>query len=1051
MSTFDFAIVKNPEIFEQNRLPAHSDHRFYIEETDRQKRWDCRLSLNGIWRFSYAVNPGLAPAGFEKPGYDCSGWDQIRVPGHLQTQGYDVPAYVNTQYPWDGREEVEPGEIPTRFNPTGSYVRTFTLPERMKGLPLYISFQGVESGFALWLNGEYVGYSEDSFTPSEFDLTPYVREGENRLAVQVYKWTAGSWCEDQDFFRFSGIHREVFLYVTPPVHIRDLRIRTLLDDDYLNAVLRLEAQPTAPGRMNVTLQSPDGATVFTRQGQPADQVSEQEVVSPLLWSAESPSLYDLLIEVTDPDGMVNEVIHEKVGFRRFEIRDSIMLINGKRIVFKGVNRHEFCAQGGRVVTEDMVRKDIVTMKQNNINAIRTSHYPNPSVLYRLCDEYGIYVIDETNLETHGVWDAFLHGIKDISYLVPGNRPEYLALVLDRARSMFERDKNHACILIWSCGNESMGGNDILEMSRYFHRMDPDRAVHYEGACRDRDTRCPETSDIESTMYTPAADIEAWLKENRQKPCILCEYTHAMGNSCGAMHKYTDLTDKEPLFQGGFIWDYIDQSMTLHDRYGNEYQGYGGDFGDRPCDYNFSGNGIVYGKDRDPSPKMQEVRYNYQSISVRFEIRDETDAAGAVIKREPVLRLTNRYLFTPLSAFDCRLRLDLNGQEICSAKAVYEAEPLSESTVRLPETILNALGSFSAAGVEGLLREGSAKDDYTLTVSFLLREDTLWAKAGHEVAYGQHIWHPDPSFTCKASGEGKCFTDTTQRRMEIIHGWCNTGVKGEDFDILFSGLHGGLVSYRYGGKELILSQPKPNFWRALTDNDTANQLGFAGGQWKIAGMYASHKHGHGRKADDYVVEEKDGLLKVTYTYHLPTTPKKDCQVCYTVFPCGTVQVDLTLEASADVGILPELSMMFTLDADYDRLTWYGLGPDETYPDRRHAKLGIYENRVRDNMARYLVPQECGNKMDVRWARITDENGRGLLFEGDGLCFSALPYSPHQLDNAFHPNELPPVLHTYVRIGTQMGIGGDDTWGALVHPEYLLDNTQPMTVSFRFKGV
>ena len=1041
MSDFDFEIVKNPEIFQQNRLPAHSDHRYYEHVPALpDSPSDCRLSLNGIWQFSYAASPSLAPAGFEQPDHDCSGWDRIHVPGHMQTQGYDVPAYVNTQYPWDGREEVEPGQIPVRFNPTGSYVRTFTLPEHMQGRPLYISFQGVESGFALWLNGQYVGYSEDSFTPSEFELTPYLKEGENRLAVQVYKWTAGSWCEDQDFFRFSGIHRDVYLYVTPSVHIWDLRIRTLLDDAYTDARLAIDLKTQGSGRMNVTLVSPDGEKVFVREGCSLTDPFEQEVKAPLLWSAERPVLYTLCLELMDEAGELRETVVEKVGFRRFEIRDSVMLLNGKRIVFKGVNRHEFCAQAGRVLTEEMVRKDLTTMKQNNINAIRTSHYPNSSILYRLCDEYGIYVIDETNLETHGVWDSIMKGIHDLSYMVPGDRPEYLGLVLDRAQSMYERDKNHACILIWSCGNESLGGNNILEMSRYFHKMDPGRPVHYEGACRDRDTRCPETSDIESTMYTPVTDLEEWLSDHREKPCIVCEYTHAMGNSCGAMHKYTELTDRDPLFQGGFIWDYIDQSMTRLDRYGHEYQAYGGDFGDRPCDYNFSGNGIVYGRDRDPSPKMQEVRYNYQNIRIHFGTRKD-EATGKII---PVLHLANKNLFVDLADFDCTIRLDINGEERCRLQKVYTCRPLEESTYDLPDAICAAMGAFTPEGK--LLCGSSVKDDFTVTVSFHLKEDTIWARRGHEVAYGQQTWHPDAEFAA-----AHAIPAVPKQRMEVIHGWANTGVRGEDFDILFSNIHGGLVSYRYGGRELICRQPRPNFWRALTDNDTANQLGFAAGQWKAASLYASPKHMHGRRMDDYLVEELEDALRVTYVYHLPTRPGRDCRVSYTVFPCGTVQVDLTLDESADVGLLPELSMLFTLDADYDQLTWYGLGPEETYPDRCHAKLGIYHNSVKDNMAKYLVPQECGNKMDVRWAKVTDAAGTGLLFETDGLSVSALPYSPHQLDDAAHPNELPPVLHTFVRVGCQMGIGGDDTWGALVHPEYLLDNRAPLTVSFRFRGI
>jgi beta-galactosidase len=583
VTTFDYGIVKNPEIFEQNRLAAHSDHDYYrTSEAEKAGESDFRYLLNGIWKFSYAKNYASSIQNFFASDYDCRPWDEIRVPSHIQTEGYGAPSYVNTQYPWDGKEAVEPGEIPTIFNPVASYTKYFTLPSDWTEGPVYISFQGVESGFALWLNGQYVGYSEDSFTPSEFDLTPFIhRDGENKLSVMVFRFTAGSWCEDQDFFRFSGIFRDVYLYTVPQTHVRDLRIRTLLDDAYENAVLEVTTQVTAAGKASVTLLD-DGDVVATQEAKLEGETKlTMDIEHPKKWSAEYPNLYDLRLEIYNEKGEFQEVVTEKVGFRRFELIDHVMCLNGKRIIFHGVNRHEFSANNGRCITNDDIVKDIVTMKQNNINAIRTSHYPNRTFLYRMCDLYGIYLIDETNLETHGVWDSIGRGIHDISYSVPGDRGEYLELILDRAKSMFERDKNHPSILIWSCGNESFGGTNLLKMHDKFHEWDDTRLVHYEGCVWD--DRYPDTTDIYSTMYHPVAQIKEYLKEHRDKPYINCEYTHAMGNSCGAMHKYTDLTHEDPLFQGGFIWDYIDQSMTLKDRYGVEFQGYGGDFGDRPND------------------------------------------------------------------------------------------------------------------------------------------------------------------------------------------------------------------------------------------------------------------------------------------------------------------------------------------------------------------------------------------------------------------------------------------------------------------------------------
>ncbi len=1008
MSSFDYNIVRNPEIFMQNRMKAHSDHVFYLAENGGEA-FDGRLFLNGKWKFSYAENYQKAVKDFWKEDFDCSTWAEINVPGHIQMQGYDTPQYVNTQYPWDGHEEIEPGDIPERFNPTASYVKCFALPEYMQGKKVFVSFQGVESGFALWVNGRYVGYSEDSFTPSEFDLTEFVHPGENRMAVQVFKWTAGSWCEDQDFFRFSGIFRDVYLYSVPDVHIYDMKVRTLLDDAFENADLRLDLQVWGEGRIAIKLAGQEGTVLEEEKELQGETSLAFPIKAPQLWSAEVPNLYDLTLAVYDKDGRMQETVCEKVGFRRFEIKDSVMLLNGKRIVFKGVNRHEFTCDAGRVMTADIIRKDLTVMKRNNINAVRTCHYPNISAFYRLCDEIGLYVIDESNMETHGVWDFIIRGGRDISFSVPGDRPEFLQMVLDRANSMYQRDKNHACILIWSCGNESYGGTDILEIANQFRRLDETRPVHYEGI--HNDGRYPDSSDIWSQMYPPVEAIKEFIDENRDKPFICCEYAHAMGNSCGALHKYTEYAYEEELYQGGFIWDYIDQCLTRTDRYGNTYQGYGGDFGDRPADFSFSGNGIVYGENREPSPKMQEVKYCYRNIEVSF-VDDE-------------LILVNRNLFVDIDRYDCIVSLMRDGEEISRCVRTYSVAPLSEGRFPLDVSIPEEPG------------------EYCVTVSFVLKESCAWAEAGHEVAFGQKVVRRE----CAATGEPEKGTGLT-----VIHGWNNIGVRGENFEVLFSCLFGGMVSYKYEGRQLIQSMPKPNFWRAMTENDMANLQPMRSVAWKTAGMFGTVKTNHGRGLDPYKVEEKENSMCITYTYHLPVKPQKDCALSYEVFGDGTVRTTLRMDRSDDVGELPEFSVLFMMDPDFDHVKWYGPGPEETYVDRCHGgKLGIYENRVKDNMAKYLVPQECGNKVDIRWASVTDEAGHGLLFITDGLQFSTLPYTPHELDNAAHPNELPPVQHTCVRVGCQMGIGGDDTWGALVHPEYLLDNSKEMKITFCFKGM
>ena len=1014
MKTFDYSLVKDPQYFKDRRMDAHSDHTYYRDgEEAQEKTTSFRYDLNGIWKFHYARNYGSAIPGFEKADYCCKDWDDIRVPAHIQMEGYDAPQYANVQYPWEGHEDIHPGEIPEHFNPVASYVKYFEVPEEMQGKRLFISFQGAESGIALWLNGQFVGYSEDSFTPSEFELTEYVKEGENKLAAQVFKWTASSWCEDQDFFRFSGIYRDVYLYTVPEVHVYDLQIRAIPDETLSAAALEIRTNTWGKGTVKITL-SKDGETVIEdKKALDGEEIYSWKVADPVLWSAEEPQLYDLTLEVYNEAGELQEVIPQRVGFRRFEMKDGIMTLNGKRIVFKGVNRHEFSSVSGRHVSEEELRKDLKTMKQNNINAIRTCHYPDASLIYQLCDEYGIYMIDETNLESHGSWDV-AEFTKDYTYVVPHDKPEWLDMMLDRANSMYQRDKNHTAILIWSCGNESFGGKDIFEMSQFFHKADPTRLVHYEGLCHDR--RYNDTSDMESQMYPSVEAIKEFLAKDSSKPFICCEYTHAMGNSCGAMHKYTDLTDTEPKYQGGFIWDYIDQSIYKKDRYGKEFQAYGGDFGERPTDYNFSGNGIAYGGNRDASPKMQEVKFNYQNITAEV-------SADSV-------KVINKNLFVSTDIFDCKVTVAKNGKVIHKASLATAVAPLSEETYVLP------------------LAKEEKPGEYTVTVSFHLKEDKAWAEAGHEVAFGQYVYQvEEPKKTCP---EG----------VKVIRSTHNIGVRGAHFEVLFSVLNGGLVSYKYAGKEMIEAIPKPNFWRAPTDNDCGNLMGMRYGQWKLASMYLSHKDfrkGPYGPSNMPEVEVNEKSVKVAYTYIMPTTPTSECKLSYEVFGDGRVKTTLTYDPVKELGDMPEFGVIFKFNADYDRVEWYGLGEAETYADRKKgAKLGIYANKVADNIARYMVPQECGAKEEVRWAKVTDRKGRGMLFEMDEnngpMMFSALPYTPHEMENAMHPYELPEVHYTVVRVAKdQMGIGGDDSWGARTHEEYLLKTDKKMEFSFVFKGL
>ncbi len=1028
MAKFDYKKVADPVFFKENVLPVHADFIAYASDDElEQGISSLRYSLNGLWKFHYAQNIKAVVPGFEAEDYDASGWDDIRVPAHMQMEGYDIPAYINVQYPWDGNEKITLGQIPERFNPVGSYIKEFEIPKDFENKDIHVCFNGVESGFALWVNGKYVGYSEDTFTPSEYDITKYLKKGINKMAVQVYKWTSSSFLEDQDFFRFSGIYRDVELLAIPKAHLSDFKVRILLDDKYKDAELEVTlSQTSAEGTTQYQL-TKAGKTIC--EGEVANKktvVITEHIKSPLLWSAEKPELYKLTLWIKDAKGKVCEVISENVGFRKFEMIDGIMCINGKRIVFKGVNRHEFSADSGRVVKYEEVLKDVLTMKANNINAIRTSHYQNAPYIYRLCDIYGLYMIAENNMETHGSWSILGRYNRPISESIPGDRKECLEMMLDRVNSTYQLDKNHPSVLIWSVGNESFGGKVIYEMTKKFKSLDGDRLVHYEGIVHDR--RYPDTSDMESQMYPSVQMIKDFLKENKEKPFVCCEYTHAMANSCGGMYKYTDLTDENQRYQGGFIWDYVDQAIREKDRYGKEYMAYGGDHGERPTDYNFSGNGIVDGN-REPYAKMQEVKFNYQNIT-------------ALVKA-PKVTIINKNLFTSTAEYDCEVFLERDGKKIASAKLDTDVEPLSTKEYKLPAEIVSKLKTDKVLlfNNEAVIRHG----EYAVTVSFRLKQNEDWAKAGHEVAYGQQI----------ISDKVKSFE--TKKKLELIVGDFNIGIHGDNFTVLFSREGKALTSYRYGGKELIEMIPRPNFWRAPTDNDGGNKMASRYGQWKLASNYSLLSPIPDEKGDgvDYPIVTKKSSTEVTlrYKYYLPTTPRSEVMVDYTVYGDGRVGIAMDYSANKKLPPMPEFGMMFKFDADFDTLTWYGRGPAENYNDRnKGARLGIFTSKVSDCVEKYLLPQETGNRTDVRWAKITDHKGRGILFEAESMNFSAIPYTPDELENAAHPYELPNVHYTVVRASLeQMGIGGDDSWGARTHEEFLLPNNKDLHFEFTFRGI
>jgi beta-galactosidase len=1015
----------NPEIFQVNRLEAHAALMPFstVEEAIKGKIQTSQFykTLNGKWRFSFAENPEKKVKNFYEGDYDCSNWPEINVPGHWQLQGYDYPQYTNKLYPWHGKENIKPPFAPTEYNPVGSYVRNFQVPKHWNGKPVYISFQGVESAFYVWVNGNFVGYSEDSFSPSEFDITPYLAEGENKLAVEVYRWCDASWLEDQDFWRLSGIFRDVYLYSTPDAHIYDFSVVTELDEAYENADLVLKAKVVNYFKKNIEglkleamLYDKDNKLVLNEpinldvnldnKAEAIVQVSKF-IEKPLKWSAEYPNLYTLVLSLKGSTGNLLEIISTKVGFRKFELKDGLMKINGERIVFRGVNRHEFNCKHGRAISyEDMIY-DIKLMKKFNINAVRTSHYPNNIKWYELCDEYGLYVIDETNLETHGMWELGHYKPEEI---LPGSHPEWTAAVLDRCNSMVERDKNHPCIIIWSLGNEAWGGENFIKMHNFIKAKDPTRLIHYEGLFHHRATEA--ASDIESQMYTKPRDVESYALNKLKKPFILCEYSHSMGNSNGNLFKYWDLFRKYPILQGGFIWDWIDQAILTKAKDGTEYLAYGGDFGDTPNDGNFCGNGIIFA-DRTLTPKIYEVKKCYESIRVM-----------AKDLKLGILEVANEFLFTNLNEYKLKWSIDKNGIIVSEGNTEIDVDPLSTETIKLnykfPEAAL-------------------AEDEFVLNVSFDLKHNSLWAEAGHEIAFEQFILPVQGKLEESFSEYPEIKTQNESAILKII---------GQHFETSIDKSRGELISYKLGGTQLLKQPIQPNFWRAYTDNDKGNNLQKRCATWREVGRTKTLKA--------LVVESHESKVQINASFILPTTEPSECIVIYEVYGDGQIRITESLTPSKGLPEIPEIGMMFTMDKSFENLSWYGNGPHENYWDRKEgAKLGIFSGKVEEQFVPYIRPQECGNKTEVRWAQITNNKGIGLMIKGEPTIeLNVLQYTPEELEAYDHPYKLPKSENVVVRVNhKQMGVGGDDTWGGKTHEEFTLYANKSYNYSYVIQGI
>ena len=991
------ALLADPEIFQQNRLPFHAH---FADQTSPEM--PLTVSLDGEWSFRYAEN-------LTAPFTD---WDTMTVPGFIQMQSlqkpgrpYGAPHYVNTQYPWDGHEKLHPGEIPQVYNPIGEYRRSFTLPENWASC--YLRLNGADSAAAVWCNGVYIGYTEDTFTPAEFDMTAAVHPGENTLTVQVYRFSSGSWLEDQDFWRMSGLFRSVELFTKPELHLEDAFVKQEFAPDFSSAAVTFDCRVSGAGTISVVFNGQeqsaevgepaeyDSGVVFGKGEADPDVEEDVQDVSftftvehPALWSAEQPNLYEAEIALLD-EGTLVERTSLKVGLRKFELKDRQMLLNGKRIVFKGVNRHEWSCRTGRTVSREEMLWDVKNLKAHNVNAVRTSHYPDDPYFLQLCDEYGLYVIGETNLETHGTWQKLGADGSD-EWTLPGARPEWRENVLARAEAMLERDKNHPAILIWSCGNESHGGKTLWEMSEYFRHTDPSRLVHYEGIFWNREY--PATSDMESQMYTPVADIKKFLAEHPEKPFIMCEYSHAMGNSCGGITDYTEYAYEEPLYQGGFIWEYMDHGIAVTDPDGKPGFAYGGDFGDRPTDREFCVDGLVL-PDRRNTPKIDAVKAAYAPLKITL-----TDTEAVV---------ENRNLFTDLNAYDLVFASSVNGQP--ERRAVLRADCKPGGTVHIP---------FPFALPEAGLA--------CMTVTAVQRAVLPGIPAGYEATFGQ-VWHNHAA------------ARLTLPAPQLVEMDYNIGVKGEGFEYIF-GRGKGLVSIRYNGVQLLDDTVRPNFWRTPTNNDEGCAEPFEFSVWKTAGLYA--------RCDALTAETKGEFVTVRAVYTLPGGQTLPIDFAID----GVGRCDITMTWQGEKTELPEFGMLFPLRRELTEVSYLGLGPRETTADRTAGgKMGAWSYNVRQDFAQNspVYPQECGSRTGVYSATLTGSGlNIGIGFAGDGMTFSALPYTPHELENARHLYELPRDDNkTVVRCAAfQRGVGGDNSWGAKPYADACFAVEKGMTFSF-----
>ncbi|MDR1417171.1 MAG: DUF4981 domain-containing protein [Prevotellaceae bacterium] len=993
---------ENPEIFGINKEPARATALPYA--TTQQAIANAYAaspyyrSLDGVWKFSWHKKPADKPEGFYKVGYDVSGWGAIQVPGNWELQGYGVPIYTNATYP----HPVNPPFIDHSDNPVGCYVREFDVPAEWSGRRVYLHFESSLTAMYVWVNGEYVGYSQVTKSPAEFDVTPYVKQGANKVAVEGYRWSDGAYLEDQDFWRLSGFDRSVYLYSADQIRIRDFFAKGDLDASYKNGLFSLdltvkkypEAEASIQAEVQIldasgkqVLKKAQSGAVAHGAGAEATLTFADKVSSPKLWSNETPYLYTLLITLKDKSGKTLEVTSSKIGFRKVEIKNAQLLVNGKAVLVRGVNLHEHNPYTGHAQSEEMMRRDVALMKQNNINAVRTSHYPQSPLWYKLCDEYGIFLVDEANIESHGMG----YGKKNMA-----NFPEWRNAHFDRVVRLLERDKNHPSVIVWSMGNECSNGKVFPEIYAWIKQRDPSRPVQFEqaGEAANTDIVCPMYPSIDyMKRYAARTDVT--------RPYIMCEYSHAMGNSSGNFQEYFDIIASSPHMQGGFIWDWVDQGIAALDDSKRKYWAYGGDIGGYQYthDQNFCANGLI-NADRTPHPGLSEVKKVYQDIL--FYANDISTGK---------ITVENRFLYKNLEDYDFKWELLRNGEKTAEGKLAISQAAGTKKEVKIPLPVV---------------REESGTE-YFLNVYAYTKTSTEMIPAGHEVAREQLAFPAGSYFARHAALSGA--VETAYEDDNRI------ALKAGEATITFSKRSGALESYMYGGKRL-LSAPQPDFWRAPTDNDYGNRMPEISYIWQLAGKNKTLK--------EFTVSNVGGEVVVTASYILNDI-QSAYTLQYTVSGNGAVRIKAAWKAGREeLPEIPRFGMQMRVSEELDTFTYYGRGPWENYSDRNTSSfVGVYGSSVAEQGYDYIRPQENGNKTDVRWLTLTGKDGLGLKITGLQPLSVKVAHNPAEdLDFGVtkkntHPSDITPRKEIFLNVDyLQRGVGGDNSWGALPHQPYRL---------------